>query len=251
MVRSLDVILDAVDNTADGNGSNGLPAVTSTMVIEGDGHTVSRDDGAAAFRFFYLNDPSSDLTLKDTTFSNGAAGVDFGGAISQLTGTVAIEECTLSGNSADGGGVLHWSSGTLLVNRSTFVDNQASSGGAVRLDNGSPRPVIINSVFRGNEAFVDGGGIWSNNVASVVNSTFVANTAGDRAGALFFTNQRPPALDNVTISGNSAGRGGGVYLFRPFTGTTIHNSIISGNNATISGNDRGPGRIRQQHGPGA
>ncbi len=240
IVLSLDVTLDVVDNTTDGNGSNGLPALTSTIVIEGDGHTISRDGGAAPFRFFYLNDLSSDLTLKDTTLSNGAADVEFGGAISQLIGEVAIEECTFSGNSADGGGALYWASGTLLVNRSTFADNQASSGGAVRIDiSFPPIPVFINSVFRGNEAIVDGGGIWSNNGASVANSTFVANTAGDRGGAIFWPNQRFPTFDSVTISGNSANTGGGVYLFTPFLGTTIHNSIISGNTATTSGNDCG------------
>ncbi len=238
ILLGVDVTLDAVDNTADGNGANGLPAVTSTIVVEGGGHTLSRDGAAAPFRFFYLGEATSDLTLANTTLTGGDADTENGGAVAQTNGTLAVEECTFDGNSAGGGGALYRLEGRLFVSRSTFVGNQASQGGAIRIDLGdAPGPVVLNSVFQGNQADVDGGGIWSNNGGFVVNSTLVGNTAGGRGGALFWPLDRFSRLDNVTISGNSANQGGGIYFFAPPGIAEIHNSIISGNSATTSGDD--------------
>ncbi len=105
--------LAAVDNgTA---GPTGLPAITSTLTIVGNGARINRAS-AASFRLFYVTSTGS-LTLQNMTLSGGlakggagglagegggggAAGI--GGAVFNQ-GTLSITGCTLSSNSAQGG----------------------------------------------------------------------------------------------------------------------------------------------------
>ena len=63
--------------TTTNNGNNGLPSITTTITINGNGATIQRDlsftcpDGTnPEFRIFHVAG-SGDLTLKDLTVSNG------------------------------------------------------------------------------------------------------------------------------------------------------------------------------------
>lgn len=109
--------LDAVDNYW--FGPDGLPPISDTIIIEGNGATIERSSasGTPAFRFFYVSGglsgiPTGDLILEDLALSNGLAqgggsdmgggGAGMGGAIFDQ-GTLALEQVTLSGNEAEGG----------------------------------------------------------------------------------------------------------------------------------------------------
>jgi hypothetical protein len=95
-------------------GFNGLPAVTSTITISGNG-AIIQNGGANKFRLFYIS-PSGNLTLRNLTVSGGSAqggngGVGFfagggggglGGAIYNQ-GVLTLSGVTLSGNTAQGG----------------------------------------------------------------------------------------------------------------------------------------------------
>lgn len=100
-------------------GPDGLPPISDTVTIDGDGSTIERSSasGTPAFRFLYVSGglsgiPAGSLTLKDLALSNGLArggdanggggGAGIGGAIFDQ-GTVALEQVTLSGNEAQGG----------------------------------------------------------------------------------------------------------------------------------------------------
>ena len=74
--------LDVVDNTIDGN--NGLPSITSSVVIDGNGATVRRGTGAqkSAIRLFHISQ-GGDLTLNDITLLK--AGLCGGGVFDDKT----------------------------------------------------------------------------------------------------------------------------------------------------------------------
>jgi hypothetical protein len=70
--------LGAVDNYW--FGPDGLPPISATVTIEGNGATIVRSSaaGAPAFRFFYVSGglsgpPAGNLTLEDVALSNGPA----------------------------------------------------------------------------------------------------------------------------------------------------------------------------------
>ncbi len=130
--------LTAVNNSW--YGPDGLPPITSSITIEGDGSTIQRSSamGTPTFRLFYVAaDPANpntfdyivpagsssgggQLTLRDLTLSGGFAkggdshggggGGGFGGAIFSL-GIVVIEDSTLTGNTAEGGSAVDGSAG--------------------------------------------------------------------------------------------------------------------------------------------
>jgi hypothetical protein len=100
-------------------GPNGLPAISSDIVIEGNGATITRASAAGTpkMRLFYISGglsvlPKGALTLHNLTLSNGLAqggnsglgggGAGMGGAIFNQ-GTLTLSADTLVGNSALGG----------------------------------------------------------------------------------------------------------------------------------------------------
>jgi hypothetical protein len=114
-------------SAADNNwyGPNGLPAISSTLTIEGNGATIQRAADAPPFRLLFVGaDPGNpstlgyvtpgagSLTLHSVTLigglakggnsSGGGGGAGMGGAIFSQ-GTVSIVASTLSGNTAQGG----------------------------------------------------------------------------------------------------------------------------------------------------
>jgi hypothetical protein len=112
--------LTAVDNYW--YGPNGLPAITSTIAIEGNGATILRDGSAPAaedrLRFFYVAGwptdfvPTGTLTLRNLTLRGGLAkggdsgagggGAGMGGAVFNQ-GILHLEGVTLVDNTAQGG----------------------------------------------------------------------------------------------------------------------------------------------------
>jgi hypothetical protein len=131
-----------------------------------------------------------------------------GGAISQATGAMTLDECTLDGNTAglSGGGLWRGFNNTsteaLVINGTTISNNIAGRDGGGLVDTGRPM-TLTNSTISGNSARRHGGGM---NVS---------------AG---------PAVLNSTIAGNSAlTDGGGIRVAAPGYNATIKHSIIAGN----------------------
>ncbi|MCP5011907.1 MAG: hypothetical protein GY942_18165 [Aestuariibacter sp.] len=240
IIVGIDVTLTITDNNADGNGANGLPVITSTIVISGDGHTLSRDGASPPFRFFYLNQGgSSNLTLNDMTITNGDADVNDGGALLMTAGQADVISVTFSHNQADSGGAIY-RSGTLRINNSRFIANQTnSSGGAITYTSSGAGDTIINSLFDGNSTLGRGGALSINTGPNIVNTTFINNSAGNNGGAMSNSNQYAPRLYNVTIISNTATNGGGWYSFNFGSTPLLYNSLMSGNSATNSGDDCG------------
>ena len=111
-------------------GPNGLPPISSTITIEGNGATIQRDPSLATpkFRFFfvgadgarpatasYTSPGAGNLTLRELTLSGGlaqggsavagGAGAGLGGAIFNQ-GRLTLDAVTLADNTARGGSIV-------------------------------------------------------------------------------------------------------------------------------------------------
>ena len=257
--RGADTIALTRDITLDG----GLPKITSSITIEGNGYTISGDN---RWRIFY-NDGGA-LTIHDLTMTKGRAEGELitnadgkvknatanpiGGAIVNWVGTVTITDSSFIGNSVEGGGgaIANWM-GTLTISDSVFSDNSAEEGGGGAIVNSGELSIsdssfsgnsaevggavyngeelsIVNSVFSDNSADKGGSAIANggNGELNIVNSSFSDNSADDDGGAIY--NWQELSIDSNTFSGNSADRGGAIANAGEFS---ITNSTFSGNKA--------------------
>jgi Ca2+-binding RTX toxin-like protein len=177
-----------------------------------------------------LNDGT--LTLSDSVISqNEAVGGD-GGAIYNID-TADILDSTLTDNKAGSGGGIANRFKLKLVN-STLQGNSALFGGGI---SNSSILQVANSTLADNSATLfDGGGLsnYANAVATVTNSTFSGNTAGNDGGGVHQSSSSLLTVNSSTIVDNAAdndtsngGRGGGIYVGG--AGVSIGNSIVAGN----------------------
>lgn len=210
-----DASLDMISLAANGHysfthayeGTNALPVITSAIVIEGNGATLSRESTVEDFRFLEVGG-AGDLVLSNLTLQGGHAAS--GGAIHNL-GTLDMRDCSLTGNQADMvGGALHSESfAYTFITNSNLADNHCgSSGGAV-----------ANS-----QSYLD-----------IAHSNLENNTAEINGGALYSTLSSVAFIDGSTLSGNQARfHGGGIYHYR-YARMTITNSTFSGNRVGEAG----------------
>ncbi|WP_217546766.1 hypothetical protein [Streptomyces sp. GbtcB6] len=251
------------------NDSNGLPVITSTVTVTGFNDTITRSS-AALFRIFEVDAPGN-LTLNSLTLSNGHApgffvgvggavlvngagsaltlnaatvtnnAADFeGGGIFSNSGTVKVNNSSLSSNTAPRGGGLEADRGSLVFNGGTVTGNTATStfgGGVVSLFN----TTAFNATRITNNTGVVGGGIAVAANTTLNNSQVTGNTAtgaaaGDLAGAGIYNERSPLALNLSPVSDNHATgagtRGGGIYNRFAGAVATLLNSRVSSNSAT-------------------
>ena len=181
-----------------------------------------------------------------------------GGGILNITGTVAVSDSSITGNSAvrAGGGV---EAGPLLdvptatppvVGRAdatttvlsgvdlsgNVVTGPPGNGGGVHLT-GAGEVLVDTSVVSGNSA-VEGGGLWNSATGTtvVLNSTVAGNSASgaDGGGGLYNDGGGLLAF-NATVTGNEAPAGaGGAVLSVGGTAALVHASVV-GNSSGVAG----------------
>lgn len=197
---------------------------------------------------------ASDLSVSNTVISDNAANVGAGGLI---TGTAAhsavIDGASFSKNeSISGGGGLailiptdgEVESTKVRILNSEFTGNSASAatgdfllgGGGVY--SGTSDITVESSLFENNSSAYAAGGIVISaplpaNKASILNSTFVGNTA-ELAGGGIYSRAIGLNVDSSTVTGNQTVNpltpeylGGG--LLAVLGQATVTNSIVSGN----------------------
>jgi hypothetical protein len=228
---------------------NGLPTITSTMIVAGNGATIARSSGltcfldgtlqAGEFRLLNIN-PTGNLTLSDLSLRNGCVdtnGNGYGGAI-RATGPLTLAQVVVDGNrAARGAGGIEVRRVTLMgnvplsISDSTLSNNfAAESGGAIGTA-ANTSTTITSSTIVGNTAGIgEAGGIQNIGTLTLVNSTVIDNTArGAGGGGIVNRAEGTLRLDAVTISANKttvAAGGGGVSNLGALT---VKNSIIAGN----------------------
>ena len=160
-------------------------------------HTGTKNDRVIDIR-------AADVTIKGITITGGKLPTGNGGGINVARGaTLHLIDSTVTGNTArDGGGIYVDSTGTLELDNSTVNANTADS---------------------------KGGGIRNSGTATIVNSTFVGNIAG-QGGAISSPGNtdinHATIVRNQSTSSSSAGvdRNGGILK--------VHYSIIGDNKRT-------------------
>ena len=229
--------LTAANNSTD--GGTGLPVITGTVTIAGNGATIMRSTagGTPTFRIFDVAS-SGNLTLGSLTVSNGLLDStgSTGGAGIYNHGTLSISGSTFTGNSSpspngvSGGAISN--TGTMTVTTSTFTNNSAQEGGAVFNQNTT---TITQSTFTNNVGTIYGGGAILNafGTTNVFTSTFVGNTTTGGGGAI--DNDTTMTVSDSTFYNNTGGSKGGGAV-NNFGTITFIRSTFSGNTASNGAN---------------
>jgi hypothetical protein len=212
------------------------------LSIQGPGDNLLTVSGNHASQVFILEPGGThNFTFSGLTIANGSSDYGSGIAFRFTSGTLTIQNCVFSGNSASelGGGLYVQGNGafatTVNISGTTFTNNQAGDGGGgIAFVFTSGMLTIQNCVFSGNSASKLGGGLAVASVTTVniSGTTFTNNQAGD-VGAASFSNSTA-TLTNCTISGNTASYAyGALGVDADGSGQT---AALSLTNCTIAGN---------------
>jgi len=139
------------------------------------------------------------VTLENGNNANGGAVVNYG--------TLNLGDCTITGNqSAQGAALNNQSTGTLVVNRCTVSGNTASGIGGGLFNAGNA--TITASTFSGNNAS-EASGAFNNGTLVIANSSFAGNQASAAVGGV--ENLMTLHLSNTTFFNNSSPSGGALF----------------------------------------
>jgi CSLREA domain-containing protein len=200
------------------------------LTLIGAGAESTLIDGNQIDRVFRIHSPAVVL-LSGLTIQRG-------GIIN--IGTLTLENCTLSGNSArQGGGIYNQTGGTLTLKNCTLSGNLADDGGGGIYNQTGGTLTLENCTLSGNLARngLDGGGIYNQTGGTLTlkNCTLSGNSAGQGGGGIYNQTGGTLTLKNCTLSGNSAGQGGGGIYNQTGSTLTLENCTLSGNSAGTAG----------------
>jgi hypothetical protein len=238
--------LDRMENYT--NGANGLPAVYSDVIINGNGATITRKPDVEIFRFLDV-ERTGNLTVNNVVFANGNVGSGIGGAL-QVFGTLHVIDSIFTNNTASGAGAIENNGGTLYIEGSNFIGNSggwggamsvggvttivdstftanvAERGGAIAFTNGELR--IYTTTFENNDS-VTGGALFSlGNLLIVSNSVFVNNRAGYIGGGIYNASVGPATITDSLFTGNT-GVSGAAVMNIPTPGAIPQPATLTGN----------------------
>ena len=264
---------DSIELTADITLAGELPAIRSSVTINGGGYAISGDQ---RFRIFYVAE-DGDLTIDSLTLRGGQATADarmcinweegewaaggaicnlgalsiaesqfsendteFGGAIASV-GALTISGSDFSGNSANGGGaIFNWVDGELTVMESNFEGNAASTTFALlERDSSEEDDSSEDSNVRIalDPLYYDGyGGAIASSLGGVVTiteTTFHSNAA-DLGGGGLLDHGTTEIIDSQ-FSNNSATFGSGGAIESRMGAVSVTGSDFSGNSAHLGG----------------
>ncbi len=157
------------------------------------------------------------MTIRDNAVTHSGTALGPGGGIyAGSSGSLAIVDTTISGNTTQDSGGAIYSLGSLTITGSTISENKAIG------------PSF--SYVGGIDYFYNGP---ATGTLSITNSTIANNTGNTGLGAagLYIegNNAFVGTLRNVTITGNSNPQGGGVALFGLLANLTLIDTLIAGN----------------------
>ncbi len=205
-----------------------LPPISSTIIIEGGGYTLSGDNH---YQIFEVD--GGDLTINDLTIKHGY-GID-GGAISVTNGgALTVNNGVICENQAeiDAGAIYAEESSRVVIYDSTICDNtnHGYSGGGIEI-RGKSSLVVQASTIEGNSVDSDGGGIYLWDSEALITGSVISGNHAGRGGAISSRGPSVLTISGSSIHGNTAFHdGGGIYAYE--TILSIENSTISNNRAT-------------------
>ncbi len=194
--------------------TNATTNATNAVAIVGPGASLLTVNGGGVVAVFSV---ASDVTstISSLTISGGSAAPSGGSATSgggiDNSGTLTVDDSTISGNSASGAGGGVENAGTLTIADSTVSGNSAAGDGG-GIDNSLGTLTLINSTIAANTA-ASGGGISNDQTATLI---AISSTIADNVAA-------------------AAGDGGGLYVGG---GTaSLYDTIVASNTGGTSASD--------------
>ena len=221
---------------------NGLTLKTTPMNVFSSKNIVIANSN---FLGSSLRCDNSNITVVNCYFK----GIRSGGAISIVSGDLALINSNFITNSAFAGGAIFAKSSNVTMKGNSlhndcvsFSENMSERGGAIFLDhttavfketlvifernrailgggifstNSSLNFTRTTTLFIGNTASRDGGAIWlafKKITFSRYTASFINNKAHSDGGALYGSNTIMEFNGNINFSNNSAERGGGMFL---------------------------------------
>ena len=191
-------------------------------------------NGISRVFYVYGGTDSEPTVLKGLTITGGSIAND-GGGIYVATGTVTLENCTVTGNHLSGPrslGAGICNRGTLTVTNCIVSGNTTEGYGGGIFNSGTL--TVTDTVISGNQNC----GIYQNQGTVTVTDSMIAGNSADTGGGIYHSSGTL-TLTNCTVSGNSAARyGGGIFtLFLSPSDISIRNSVIARNTAANDGNE--------------
>ena len=164
---------------------------------------------------------------------------DYGGAgLANInSSSPTVTNVVFRNNSAhSGGGILNWQNSSPLIDRVVFRENTGRNAGGGGIRNlYESHPIVINSLFVGNAAGIDGAkamGGGMHNIADsepvIINSTFTGNTAIGSGGAIVHHTSGSIDLINVILWDNHSEEDASEIRNFESAPVTIYNSLIDG-----------------------
>lgn len=180
-----------------------LVDITDSAFTSNDAAWVT--DGGAIYN------SSGTLTLNNSSISHFAV-TGSGGAFYNDKGVNIITNSSISNNDAGnfGGGIYSTSSGIVSIDQSYIGQNSADDGGGVYI-NENAFDIVNSTVENNNAAGGAGGGIYLGPLAlgiNIISTTIANNNAADFGGGLFVSAAVPVDLAGTIIADNSAGANG-------------------------------------------
>ncbi len=161
-----------------------------------------------------------------------------GGGLANINGSSpTITNVTFRNNSAEsGGGILNWQNSSPLIDRVVFQENTGRNAGGGGIRNlYESHPIVVNSLFVGNVAGVNGAGGMGggmHNIADsepvIINSTFTGNKAFGGGGAIVHHTSGSIDLINVILWENDAETDASEIRNFESAPVMIYNSLIYG-----------------------
>lgn len=186
----------------------------------------------------------STFVLENIVFSGNHYALRSGAALSSITATVTVNNCTFANNSAkEGGAVYHASnSGALTYNNCVFTDNYSPGFGGAMSNNIGVN--LYGCTFTRNQTSVTnwGGGAIYGYYPNIVDCVFTDNAAPNASGGAAYlrgsTYSNSATITGCTFDSNSARTGGAVhcdFLFTIEGGSFINNTATSMGGAIDNG----------------
>jgi hypothetical protein len=233
--------------------TSGELAVTDDLTIQGPGANLLTVSGNNASRVFQIDGGVTaeidglTITKGNTSGGPGAGNVGFGGGIDDQGASLTLNNDLVTDNSDGGTGTgsaagVFVGSGSLKVNDCTISNNSAGFGAGIEV--GDASSLITNSAIINNTAIINGGGVANAGVFApaamqIINCTLSGNSANS-GSAIYTVDEGALAslvLQDCTIAGNTGSPGFTSVVNDPFSGAssityqgTIFSSASTGTN---------------------
>ena len=211
-----------------------LPHISSVMILDGGGYTISKASGGD-FRLFDIYS-GGDFTLRDATVRGFTQTT--GGAVYNRD-TLTLEDCLFEGNidkssGGSGGGALHLDSGqtSTTINRCAFKENDSENGPGGAIESRGGSLTVSNSTFIGNTCASDGCAINIGGGTVELSHNTYWNNATDGTGNISGVNGGGGTVDMLNSIIGRDSRLGGQLCGGSFNNYNAERGIIMWNGPT-------------------